>query len=420
MRTGIKWIAALVMLTTAGVAAYRPAMNYWKKRNQPEYRTVEVSKGDVVYSVNSTGVINPVRSVHIGSFVSGPIVALHKDFNDQVQQDEILAKIDSRIYDANVARDRATLATQKAEVTRVEALLLQARNNESRARALREENEDFLSDTELDQVVSSRQSLEAQLEVAKAMVQQAEASLNNSMANLEYTDIRSPVDGVVIDRKIDPGQTLAATFQTPELFIVAPDMEKEMHIHASVDEADIGLIRQAQQRQQLVEFTVDAYSDDLFHGHIHQVRLSSTKTQNVVTYPVIVSAANPDLKLLPGMTANLSFQVEERKDVLKIPNAALRFYPEVAQVRKEDHKLLEGGRGRTDEDEQMQETRLSAKEKVEASRSRTKRHVWVEENGLLRAIEVETGISDNRNTELIAGDLKVGQKLVTGVKPKTP
>ena len=147
---------------------------------------------------------------------------------------------------------------------------------------------------------------------------------------------------MVINRKIDPGQTLASQFQTPELFIVAPDMRKKMHIHALVDEADIGLIRQAQQEQKKVIFTVDAYLDDLFEGVVEEVRLSSTTTQNVVTYPVIVAAPNPDLKLLPGMTANISFQVEERQEVIKIPNAALRFYPKPEQVREEDRQLLEG------------------------------------------------------------------------------
>ena len=151
---------------------------------------------------------------------------------------------------------------------------------------------------------------------------------STSEANLDYTEIRSPVDGIVIDRKIDPGQTVAATFQTPELFIVAPDMRKEMHVFASVDEADIGLIRDAQESGQPVRFTVDAYPDDLFEGKIFQIRKSSTTTQNVVTYPVVVSAPNPDLKLLPGMTASISFQVaRDATNVLRIPNAALRFYP---------------------------------------------------------------------------------------------
>src|SRR5262249_35270251 len=153
-------------------------------------------------------------------------------------------------------------------------------------------------------------------------------------------EIRAPVDGVVIDRKIDPGQTLAAQFQTPELFIIAPDMKKEMYVMASVDEADIGLIRRAQESNQPVHFTVDAYPDDLFEGKIGQVRMNSTTTQNVVTYPVVVTAPNPDMKLMPGLTANISFQISEKKDTIRIPNAALRFYPKPEQVRPEDRLLL--------------------------------------------------------------------------------
>lgn len=232
--------------------------------------------------------------------------------------------------------------------------------------------------------------------------------------NLEYTDIRSPVAGRMIDRKIDRGQTLAAQFQTPQLFVVAPNMEEEMHVFASVDEADIGLIRRAQQRDALVEFTVDAYPDDLFTGTIAEIRFNPTTVQNVVTYPVVVTAPNPELKLLPGMTANISFQIEKRSDVLKVPNAALRFYPERDQVREQDRKLLEGGGD--DETNDAIDSR-SAAEDADAKRRRNRRHVWIAEGELLRAVEIETGISDSQFSELVAGELKEGQKLVTGVSP---
>jgi HlyD family secretion protein len=202
--------------------------------------------------------------------------------------------------------------------------------------------------------------------VAEASVAQASASLDNSLLNLEYTEIVSPVDGVVIDRKIDPGQTLAAQFQTPELFIIAPDLRKKMHVHASVDEADIGLIKRAQATKLPVSFTVDAYPDELFTGEIEEIRLSSTTTQNVVTYPVIVAAPNPELKLLPGMTASLSFEVDRRPKVTKVPNAALRYFPETRHVREEDRPLLEGKideQTPTDANE-VQETGLSAEERA--------------------------------------------------------
>ena len=248
--------------------------------------------------------------------------------------------------------------------------------------------------------------------------------MENSLANLNYTKITAPVDGMIINKKIDMGQTVAASFQTPELFVVAPDMRIEMHVHASVDEADIGLIKSAQREGFPVKFTVDAYPDELFEGRVHEVRLNSTTTQNVVTYPVIVAAPNPDLKLLPGMTASLSFQVAYRENVTKIPNAALRFYPDAKHVRAEDIPILEGHRSTTAnrDDDQTQENAqaMSADERSQLRRNRDRRHVWVLDNDRLRAIAVTTGLSDSRHTELIEGNVKVDDVLVTGIEVPAP
>ncbi len=411
MKSLLKVILVLVVLGAGGYFGFPYAMAYWKARHKPEFRSAEVKRGEIISVVNATGEVQPVLRVEVGSFVSGPITDLYVDFNDEVHKDEVLAEIDTRLFDAAVARDKALLATRKAEVTRVEALLEQARHAEDRAKALQETNPDFISEAELDDVKYSRLSLEAQLEVARAAIDQAQANLVNSQANLGYTKIRSPVDGIVIDRKIDPGQTLAAQFQTPVLFVVAPKMREKVYVYASVDEADIGLIRQAQDENHVVKFTVDAYPDDLFEGHIVQVRLNPTTMQNVVTYPVVVEAPNPDLKLLPGMTASLSFEVDRGEDLLKIPNAALRFYPKLEYVRKEDRKLLDGA----DEETESGDLERSAEEEAKANRKRDRRHVWITENDLLKAVEVVTGLSDSRFTELVSGALKQGQKLVTGV-----
>lgn len=418
MRFPLKTTVFLLALGSAGAAGYSPMRAYLHKRGHVAYRQVEVTRGPIVAVVNSTGTVQPVLSVSVGSAVSGPIEGLFVDFNAVVKKGQLLAKIDPRPFEANVARDRAQLATRKAEVARAKAQLQQAQNDEARAKALRAENKSFLSDTEMDQFKFNRMSLEAMLVVAEASVEQAQASLKISEANLAYTEIRSPVDGIVINRKIDEGQTLAAQFQTPELFVVAPDMRSKMHLLASVDEADIGLIRQAQKRDLPVRFTVDAYPDDLFPGAIFQVRMNSTTTQNVVTYPVIVAAPNPDLKLLPGMTATISFQVEESGgDAVRIPNAALRFYPQREQVRPEDRPLLEGVQKTPEEDQDAANAKRSAADKAEAKRNRYRRHVWVAEGNFLRAVEVVTGLSDNKNTLLVSGDVAVGQKLVTGIQP---
>jgi HlyD family secretion protein len=418
MKFPVKTTIALLALGGVGAAIFLPAQKYLAARNRPIYRQAEVTRGPIIATVSATGTIQPVLTVSVGTFVSGPITELNADFNTEVKKGQLLAKIDPRLYDAAVKRDRASLKTREAEVERAKALLQQARNDEARALKVRKENKDFLSDTEMDQVKFNRMSLEAQLLVAEASVDQADANLKTSLANLEYTEIRSPVAGMVINRKIDEGQTLAAQFQTPELFSVAPDMRKKMHILATVDEADIGLIRQAKDRKLPVKFTVDAYPDDLFEGVIEQVRFSSTTTQNVVTYPVIVAAANPDLKLLPGMTASISFQVDDTKESTRIPNAALRYFPRPEQVRPEDRKLLEGVQREERKDEDTANAKQTAADKAEARRNRSRRHVWLLEGDLLRAVPVVTGPSDNKNTLLVSGELKEGQQIVVGVQPR--
>jgi HlyD family secretion protein len=255
------------------------------------------------------------------------------------------------------------------------------------------------------------------VEVAKATIEQNVAALQMAETNLGYTEITSPVDGVITDRKVDSGQTLAAQYQTPVMFIVAPDLEKQIYVVASVDEADIGMIRDAQSREQPVMFTVDAYPSDLFQGKIHQVRFNFTTTQNVVTYPVVVEAPNPEIKLLPGMTATLSFQIDEHKNVLRVPNAALRFYPKAEEVRREDRALLEGEDqpATTEDNPQPQVTQRSAMEKAEAGRNRNRRHVWAVDGDFLKAVEITTGLSDSKYSEVISGSLKDGQKVVTGL-----
>ncbi len=420
MRRLIKWLIVLLVLGgLAGGGGYY-GWQYLKEQGKPTYRTAKVERGDIVLVVNSTGTVQPVQRVSVGSVVSGPVKELLATFNDEVKKDQVLAVIDKRLFEAAVARDNATLASANAELARVTAQLEQARRDEARAEALQKESADYISDTEMDRFKYSRQALEAQLSLAEAQIKQARSSLTNSETNLKYCDILSPVDGIVIDRKIDEGQTLAASFQAPELFVVAPEMDKRMWLYASVDESEIGHIRKAKEEGQKVQFTIDAYPEDLFEGKIHQLRLNPSTTQNVVTYTVIVEAPNPDRKLLPGMTANLSFEIERKEKILKVPNAALRFYPKPEQVRPEDKKLLETAADeKADESNQATTGQLSAEDRVKAGRKHSQRHVWVVEKDLLRAIAVTTGESDNRFTEVVAGDVKEGQEVVTGLKAKT-
>ncbi len=418
MKFLFKLLIFLTVVGGAGALGYKPAAEYLRKRNKPQWETAKVVSGNAIKTITTSGKIEPVLSVAIGSFVSGPIVELKVDFNDEVKEGELLAKVDPRLFAANVARDEATLSSREAEVDRVTAQLQQARNNLMRGEKLRERNEDFLSDREMDALRFDCEGLEAQLKLAKASVLQARASLENSAANLNYCEIRSPVDGIVIDRKIDPGATLASQFQTPELFVIAPDLREKVHVFASVDEQDIGLLQKAKDEERPVTFTVSAYEGELFEGTIEQIRISATELQNVVTYPVVVAASNPELKLLPGMTATISFEVDKRTDVLKVPNAALRFFPEeIAHVREEDRELLDGSRWSSAEETES-DGDLSAEEKTAAQKDKNRRHVWVQDGDFLKAVEIVTGISESRFTVIDEGDLTEDMELVTGKKRK--
>ncbi len=420
MKTALKILLLVSSLAAAGAIVYRPATKYWQSRNKVTWETSKVDSGDIIRYVNSTGTVEPVLSVSVGSFVSGPIVELNVDFNDEVKEGDILARVDPQLYKANVDRDEATLATRGADLERVEALLQQSLNNYIRGKNLRSKNEDFMSDREMDSLVFEVKSLQAQRRLAKASILQAQASLDTSMANLNYCDVTSPVDGIVINRLINPGQTLAAQFQTPELFVVAPDLRKKVNVFASVDEADIGLIQTAEAEDRPVTFTVDAHPDEVFEGQIEQIRVSSTATQNVVTYPVVIEASNPDLKLLPGMTASISFEVDSTVDVPKIPNAALRFFPDdIKRVRESDRHLIDGSSWKSkpstdaEKDENANQT---VAQKAAAQKKKNQRHVWMVDGELLKAVPVTTGLTENRFTELVKGDLKTGDELVIGRK----
>jgi HlyD family secretion protein len=385
---------------------------YWQKRTEPKFKTAKVTRGDIVFEVLATGTVDPILKVEIGSFVSGPIVDLLVDFNQQVEEGELLAKIDPRRYKAAAMRDKAALQTARCRVLQINTELQRAKNDEQRAQRLREINEDYVSDTEMDQFMFARQGLEAQLLVAEQSVKQSEAQLSDSELNLGYTDILAPTSGTIIDRLIDPGQTLAAQFQTPQLFVLAPDMKERMWVLASVVEADIGYVIRAQEEERPVYFTVDAYEDELFEGVIVQVRKNPAAEQNVVTYPVVVETPNPDLKLLPGMTANLSFEVERRENVLRIPAAAIRFLPDVKYVNEADKKLIEGEEEADEEDN----VSTSARDRVEVSRRRRRRHVWVKDGEILRSIPIEFGIFAGGHYELVSGELEEGQELITDVE----
>jgi HlyD family secretion protein len=415
------WVLILVVVIIALSAIAYPTMTWWQERNAPKYLTATVSRGRVETVVNSTGTLKAVRTVSVGAFTSGPIKEIYVDFNSEItEQDHPLALIDDKLQKAAFLRDQAAVATQEAERVRVAALLEQAERKEVRAANLKKIDPTYISVDEMEQVQYATITLKAQLKLAEASVKQAEANLQNSLDQLNYTKVLGPkeidpkkgIKGIVIDRKVDPGQTVAATFQTPELFTIALEMDKHLYVYASVDEADIGLIRAGKDRKEVVKFRVDAYPGELFDGTIHEIRLNTTTTQNVVTYPVIIDAPNREQKLKPGMTANITFAIDAKDDVVRVPASALRFTPLPAQVHPDDRHYLEaltsgqGGSGAS----------RTVTEKVGMSQSRQRRVVWIQEGPLLRAVPVTLGLIENRYAELLKGDLTEGQPVVTGTE----
>jgi HlyD family secretion protein len=409
-----------------------PAMSWLRERSAPKYLTSTVTRGRVETVVNSTGTIKPVRTVSVGAFTSGPIKEVYVDFNSEItQKGQIVAIIESKLQTAAFNRDKAAMETQVADLERIKALHEQAERNDKRAKALRMKNQEYISDTEMDQFKYNVLTLKAQRDLAAAAVRQAEATLKNSEEQLAYCNIRGPkeidtsdpdpakhVKGRVIDRKVDPGQTVAASFQTPELFTIALEMDRHMYVFASVDEADIGMIRAGKGRKQGVQFTVDAYPGHLFPGSIHEIRLNSTTTQNVVTYPVVIDAPNEfdeetgHLKLKPGMTANITFQIQAKENVLRIPTSALRFTPQLNQVHPDDRHYLEALTKVTS----TEGVKRSASEKASMAKGRQNRLVWVQEDAFLRGVPVTLGLMEHQYAELLKGDLTDGQKLVTGLE----
>lgn len=391
------WI--VVLLALAGGAAYW----YWHKSSTQAatFRTAKVERGDLLVTVSATGTVQPVTQVQVGTQVTGTILMLgpdsdHQvDFNSHVTAGQVIAQIDPASFQARVDQDKANLARAKADIDRIKASLVQAEKELARSRELAKR--DLISASELDAAVASYDSLAAQIKVAEATVAQSEATLKISQVNLNYTTIISPVDGVIVSRNVDVGQTVAASLQAPTLFVIADNLKK-IQIQASVAEADIGKISDGQ----TATFTVDAYRNLSFQGKVFQVRLSPTTVQNVVTYTVMIAADNPDEKLLPGMTASVTFEVDRQTGALKIPNAALRFTPppELAAEpptpapapapKKPDGPPRERGRG-------------------------TRGRVWIQSPGGVTAVPIVSGATDGAFTQILKGELQEGQEIVIGI-----
>ncbi|MBL8075213.1 MAG: efflux RND transporter periplasmic adaptor subunit [Nitrospira sp.] len=360
------------------------------------YRTASVERGQVVSVVSATGTINPVVSVQVGTQVSGMVKSLHADFNSRVKAGEIVAVIDPEPFKARREQAASNLDMARASVARARADLAQRKRELSRVEALLPEQ--FVSQNDVDVALTNYQSAEAQLRVSEAQVKQAEAAVNAADLDLKYTVIRSPVEGIVVARNIEVGQTVASSFATPNLFLIALDLTK-MQVDTNVSESDIGGMSEGKE----ATFTVDAYPGISFTGLIKQVRLAPINVQNVVTYNVVVSVDNADLRLKPGMTANVSIVVAQKDQVLKVPNAALRFVPPRGEGSSRDVS------GRSTKGE-------AARPVTHEGRTMATKTVWKQgENGDLVAVPVQTGISDGSSTEIISDSLAEGDVIAIGV-----
>jgi HlyD family secretion protein len=366
-RTKITAAAVVVAILAATGWFYRRADG----KEAPSYRTAAIQRGSVKSTVSATGILGAVRTIQVGTQVSGQVAALHVDYNDHVRKGQLLARIDPRLQ-------LQAVEDAQAQLERAEATMEHAERDWARTRQLFEVN--VVTASELGAARST-------LAVQKANVKSARIALQRARQNLEYTNIHAPIDGVIVERNVDVGQTVAASFSAPQLFLIANDLS-EMQILASVDESDIGAIRTGQH----VEFTVQAYPNEIFAGRVAQVRLQSRTQDNVVSYTAVVGVKNPTRKLLPGMTATLQFVTGVAQEVLVVPNAALRVRPTPA--------MLAQARGGVGTDRQHGGSAI----------------LWtLDDEGTLAPVRVRTRLSDDRNTEVEGAGLADGTKVVVGV-----
>ena len=434
-----KWLAIGAVIVSIVLVAWV----LLRGQNKMEYRTAPVVQGDIEATVTASGSPNAVVTVQVGSQVSGNISELHADFNTPAKKGQLVARIDPQIFEAQVNQAKATLEAAKAAVVNAKAGVARARADVATANAnwansqanvakaqvavqdskvkydrriplakegiISQEDFDTAQNTYNSAVAEEKASeaaeqaaqetmnsakaglevAQTQLASAEAQVNQAQAALEQAQLNLDHTYIRAPVDGVVVSRNVDVGQTVAASMQAPTLFLIAQDLTK-MQVDTNVSEADVGRVK----LNQPATFTVDAYPAETFRGEVWQIREAAINVQNVITYDVVISVSNADLKLFPGMTANVKILVDKHENVLRVPNAALRFRPPEA-------------------------ARPALTQSIGGRRSAPAPTVWVlQKNGQPTSVRIQTGLTDGAYTEVTGGDLKEGAEVVVAAFPK--
>jgi len=441
----LMFVVLVVALVGGGLFYYRSH----QAAKVPTPVTAEVTRGDVIAKVDATGTLAPVTTVQVGSQVSGTVKALHVDYNAQVRKNQVIAELDPSLFQTQVDQARATLIKSQSDVDRAKVEVDDSASKLKRAQELYDQK--LISRNDLETAQSTAMQAEAALKSSEAQVTQARASLNQAEVNLGHTIIRSPIDGTVISRNVDVGQTVAASMSAPTLYVIAQDLT-HMQVSASIDESDIGRIESGQP----VTFRVDAYPQQTFRGTVKQVRLDAKTEQNVVSYTTMIDVPNEDLRLKPGMTANVTVQTAMNQDALRVPNAALRFAPTpelFAALGQEPPQQLAGGvsgRGVTGAagtagqaagtragaaagQERPQFAQLTPEQRAEFRARRAAAgdppgdapragvagggfgRVWALRDAKLQVVRVRTGVTDGAMTAVVGGELKEGDRVVTGI-----
>jgi HlyD family secretion protein len=399
-----------IWLPTAAIALAVAAATYYYHgdvaADAPPVTTAVVTRGNVVATVEATGTLEAVTTVEVGTQLSGTLKSLGADFNSRVRKGQVIARLDPSLFETQVAQERATVQRLSSEVERARVQAEDAQVKLQRARDLAARQ--LIARSDLDAAESTARAAEAAVKSADAQLVQGKASLNQAEVNLSHTIIRAPIDGVVIARNVDVGQTVAASMQAPTLFVIAQDLT-EMRVNAKVDESDIGKI----QPEQPVRFRVDAYPNESFVGSVSQVRLQPVVEQNVVSYVTVIDVPNKELQLKPGMTAAVTIETGRANDVLKVPNAALRFEPDAELFATLGQQPPAHGHASA----RPRAVPAASGERRGATRDRN-RAVWVFQDGRLTRVDVQPGLSDGTQT-MVSGSLTAGMHVVTSAASAT-
>jgi HlyD family secretion protein len=404
MKGGRIFVLLIAILVLAGTG-----YGFWRWGSAPKespYVTMPVQRGNVSQVVSSTGTLQAVVTVLVGSQISGTIDKLFADFNTKVKAGQVVAQLNQDKFKAAVDQARANLLAAESNLAKAKVSVVDAQRTLERNRELRKR--DLMAQSELDAAQTAYDAALAQLEVNKAQAAQAQAALNQATVDLNNTVIRSPVDGIVISRSVDVGQTVAASLQAPTLFTIANDLAK-MEVHTNVDEADVGNVSEGQE----VTFTVDAFPARRFRGRVHQVRNAPTVVQNVVTYDAVVRIDNEELLLKPGMTANVQFLVKRSEDVLTIPNMAIRFKP--PDQKDEAQELLRREQSRAAPTVGARRTSRTPGGGGGGGRGGRRTTIYVLSAGRAEPVEVQLGITDGSKTEVKDGELREKDAVIIGM-----